>query len=290
MVIEATHLGKKSNYPQHYDPSVLVAVPRILNREQYTISNENLPFQGFDVWHAYEFSFLLNNGVPVAGVLKIVYPCNNEFLVESKSLKLYLNSFNMDRFGKSVSEGVSTTVSAIKADLEDLLKCIVQVTFFNHSAEKAAPEFEEYQLLEDLVDMNAFNCSVYKEAPDLLQKSKQSGEIKWGSHLLRSNCKITFQPDWGSIFVYMKGEKLPTPESFLSYIVSLRNENHFHEEICEMVFKRLLDKFYPQELTITCQYTRRGGIDINPVRSLNNTNTPEKLIDPLKLDLPVFRQ
>ena len=290
MVIEATHLGKRSSYPQHYDPSVLVAVPRILNRKQYLISNENLPFQGFDVWHAYEFSFLLKNGVPVTGVLKMVYPCNNEFLVESKSLKLYLNSFNMDSFGDSVSESISITTSTIKTDLENLLKCKVEVTFFNHSTEKVAPEFEEYELLEDLVDLNSFNCSVYKEAPDLLQNSKQSGEVKWGSHLLRSNCKITFQPDWGSIFIQMKGNELPTPESFLSYIVSLRNENHFHEEICEMVFKRLLDKFNPEELNVTCQYTRRGGIDINPVRSLTGENLSKSLIDADILDSPVFRQ
>lgn len=290
MPVEATHLGKKSSYPQHYDPSVLVAVPRILNREQYGISNENLPFQGFDVWHAYEFSFLLNNGVPVTGILKIVYPCTNEFLVESKSLKLYLNSFNMDQFGKSVSEGISKTVSIIKTDLDNLLKCNVEISFFGHSEEKTDGDFSEYQILEDILNLDKVNCSVYTETPDLLEKSNQSGEIHWGSHLLRSNCKITFQPDWGSVFVYMKGTELPSPESFLKYIVSLRNENHFHEEICEMVFKRLLTKFQPEDLTVTCLYTRRGGIDINPARTLTGTKMPQSLINPQKLDTPAFRQ
>lgn len=290
MNIEATHLGKKSSYPQHYDPSVLVAVPRILNREQYNISNENLPFRGFDVWHTYEFSFLLKNGVPVAGVLKIVYPCNNEFLVESKSLKLYLNSFNMDRFGASVSEGIPETKSIIKNDLQQLLKCTVEVNFFKHSDKNAIEDFGNFSILEDTVNVAKLNCSVYTETPDLLQKTKKEGEIMWGSHLLRSNCKITFQPDWGSIFIQMKGKELPTPESFLSYLISLRNENHFHEEICELVFKRLLHKFNPKELTITCQYTRRGGIDINPVRSLTGTKLPKNLVDPALFDTPAFRQ
>lgn len=290
MVIEGTHLGKKSSYPQHYDPSVLVAVPRILNREQYGISNEQLPFRGFDVWHAYEFSFLLNNGVPVAGMLKIVYPCNNEFLVESKSLKLYLNSFNMDQFGTSVSKGISETTATIKTDLQELLKCAVEVTFFSHTEKSTVVAFDDYSILEDSIDSSKLICTAYSESPDLLEKSDHRGEIKWGSHLLRSNCKITFQPDWGSIFLHMKGNDLPTPESVLRYLVSLRNENHFHEEICEMVFKRLADRYNPDELTVTCQYTRRGGIDINPVRSLTGTDLPASLIDSRMKDAPVFRQ
>ena len=109
MNIENTHLGKQSSYPQRYDPSVLVAVPRILNRKQHGISNAKLPFSGFDVWHAYEFSFLTDKGSPVVGILKIVYPCTSEFLVESKSLKLYLNSFNMDKFGSSKANGIKLT-------------------------------------------------------------------------------------------------------------------------------------------------------------------------------------
>ena len=106
MTIEATHLGRQSAYPQQYDPSVLVAVPRHLNRGQYNIEEQNLPFEGIDVWHAYEFSFLTQKGAPVVGLLKITYSCNNEFLVESKSLKLYLNSFNMSRYGKTKTQGV----------------------------------------------------------------------------------------------------------------------------------------------------------------------------------------
>lgn len=288
--IESTHLGKHRIYPQHYNPSVLVAVPRILNRQQYGISNEHLPFHGFDIWHAYEFSFLTLKGTPVVGLLKIVYPCNNEFLVESKSLKLYLNSFNMSQYGKTVAQGIVLVLEIITTDLSKLLKCKVEVHFFDHKAQQATSDFNAFTILEELVDFDQLNCSNYTETPALLQTSPNGGEINWGTHLLRSNCKITHQPDWGSIFIALKGTKLPTPESFLQYIVSLRNENHFHEEICEMVFKRIFDIFSPNELMVTCMYTRRGGIDINPVRVLPSTTMPANLLNCTLLSQPSFRQ
>ena len=290
MQIEATHLGKKSSYPQHYDPSVLVAIPRLLNRELYGLVNNALPFSGYDVWHAWEFSFLLDKGWPVTGILKIVYPCNNEFLVESKSLKLYLNSFNMDCFGENINAGIARTTAIIKADLQQLLNCTVDIHFFNHADSSNHTAFDGYTLLEEMIDPASVTCSVYNENPELLEIDDERGELKWGTHLMRSNCKITFQPDWGSLFIAMKGERLPVPESFLKYLVSLRNENHFHEEICEMVFKRMIDKYQPDSLMVACLYTRRGGIDINPVRSLNEIDLPENLINVKCRTLPAFRQ
>ncbi|MBN2806780.1 MAG: NADPH-dependent 7-cyano-7-deazaguanine reductase QueF [Prolixibacteraceae bacterium] len=290
MSIEATHLGRQSSYPQHYDPSVLVAVPRILNRQQYGISNKHLPFHGFDVWHAYEFSFLTLHGMPVAGMLKIVYPCNNEFLVESKSLKLYLNSFNMSPYGKTLAQGIEDVLKIITTDLSKLLQCTVNVNFFNHKAQPADSDFDNFSMLEELIDMDKLSCNTYIENPELLKNSSNSNPIKWGSHLLRSNCKITHQPDWGSMFLHMEGASLPTPESFLQYLVSLRNENHFHEEICELVFKRLMDKFSPEKLMVACLYTRRGGIDINPVRILHGTTLPASLVNPAIPTRVTFRQ
>jgi 7-cyano-7-deazaguanine reductase len=290
MNIEATHLGKQSSYPQHYDPSVLVAVPRILNREQYVISDNALPFLGVDVWHCYEFSFLTTKGAPVIGLLKIVYPCNNEFLVESKSLKLYLNSFNMDRFGETRQEGISTVTEIIEKDLSELLKCEVAVSYFDHNTELSEPDFNNFTVLEEMEGFDNLVCDEFNENPNLLEASTITGKIKWGTHLLRSNCKITHQPDWGSLFIEMNGKQLPTPESFLKYIVSLRNENHFHEEICEMVFKRLIDVFAPEKLMVACMYTRRGGIDINPVRVLPGSELPATLVNPsLRTNLS-FRQ
>jgi 7-cyano-7-deazaguanine reductase len=290
MNIEATHLGHQSAYPQQYDPSVLVAVPRHLNREQYNIEEQNLPFEGIDVWHAYEFSFLTQKGTPVVGLLKITYPCNNPSLVESKSLKLYLNSFNMSKYGETRNKDIDEATRIVTRDLSELLKCEVSVRFFDHKAQPAASDFDEYSILEELVDFDNLSCSTYTETPELLKERPENGEVKWGTHLLRSNCKITHQPDWGSLYIYMNGEKLPSPESFLQYIVSLRNENHFHEEICEMVFKRLNDIFSPEKLMVACMYTRRGGIDINPVRVLPGTALPVSLVSTNSLTRVSFRQ
>ncbi|HQN93586.1 MAG TPA: NADPH-dependent 7-cyano-7-deazaguanine reductase QueF, partial [Prolixibacteraceae bacterium] len=249
-----------------------------------------LPFSGVDVWHAYEFSFLTDKGSPVVGLLKIVYPCNNESLVESKSLKLYLNSFNMDRFGETRKEGISTVTQIIGKDLSELLKCEVAVSYFDHNTELSEPDFNNFTILEEMAGFDNISCNQYTESPGLLEKSGTTNEIKWGTHLLRSNCKITHQPDWGSLFIEMNGKQLPTPESFLKYIVSLRNENHFHEEICEMVFKRLIDVFAPEKLMIACMYTRRGGIDINPVRVLPGTELPATLVNPTLRTNLSFRQ
>jgi 7-cyano-7-deazaguanine reductase len=289
-LIEATHLGKQSPYPQRYDKSVLVAVPRILNREQYGLSNEKLPFTGVDVWHAYEFGFLTQSGMPVVGILKIVYPATSEFLVESKSLKLYLNAFNMERFGKTREEGVVRAMDYIQTDLGALLKCPVNVNYFNYSSKLTANDFTDYLILEEQPGYDQILCESFTENTDLLDVSNQDGEIKWGTHLLRSNCKITHQPDWGALFIHMKSKYLPTPDSVIKYIVSVRNENHFHEEICEMVFKRMADRYSPSLLTVTCLYTRRGGIDICPVRTTNASDIPASLSNPQHLSQTIFRQ
>lgn len=290
MSIESTHLGKQSNYPQKYNPDVLVAVPRMINRVKYGLINHDLPFSGVDVWHAYEFSFLTIKGTPVVGLLKIVYTSSNEYLVESKSLKLYLNSFNMEHFGESQVKGINEVVAIVKKDLSDLLKCDVEVNYFNHNSTYGSNDFSDFKIIEEVIDIDKLSCVDYTENPDLLELSDSSGSIKWGTHLLRSNCKITHQPDWGSIFIEMNSKNIPTPESFLKYIVSLRNENHFHEEICEMVFKRLSDKYKPEKLSITCLYTRRGGIDINPVRSLISSDIPEFIKNPELLTVLTYRQ
>jgi 7-cyano-7-deazaguanine reductase len=289
MTIESTHLGKQSSYPQHYDPSVLVVLPRFLNREQYGISNDSLPFSGVDVWHCYEFSFLTEKGTPVVGLLKLIYPTTSEFLVESKSLKLYLNSFNMERFGDARTQGITTVIDIIQKDLSGLLKCEVLVHYFDHNFHSVESDFIDFSILEETVDFDNLSCDKYIENPELLESTSLSGEIKWGTHLLRSNCKITHQPDWGSLFIKMGGKDLPTPENFLKYIISFRNENHFHEEICERVFQQITDKFGPDSLMVTCLYTRRGGIDICPVR-ISNDFLPTNLTSVKILDKPAFRQ
>lgn len=287
---EGKFLGKQVEYPQEYAPEMLVAVPRHFNRTQYDLHENNLPFIGFDVWHAYELSFLTNNGLPVTGLLKVVYPATSKSIVESKSFKLYLNSFNMHGFGNTMQEGLEEVLSVIKKDLSQLLDTDITLHFFRQDSAKTAFDFADYQVLENLNNADAIKFEHYNEQPDLLQPSDISGELKVASHLLRSNCKITNQPDWGSAYIYMKGNQLPTDESLLQYIVSIRNENHFHEEICEMLYKRLWDIFRPDELAVTCIYTRRGGIDICPVRVSHKKLLPYNLTAAAVLSQKLLRQ
>ena len=282
--IASTHLGKKSEGSNVYDPSLLVAVPRIENRKQYSIDENNLPFCGFDVWHAYEFSCMTENGVPVTRVLKLKYPCNSMNIVESKSLKLYLNSFNMQNFGSTIQECLEICSELIKSDLQKLLREVVEVKFLDNSAEKVQI-FDKYVDIMSLVEESTLQVVAYKEAPEVLQTSlkseKEQTYLRFDS--LRSNCRVTHQPDFGDVFIYYNSEKKIDEASLVKYLVSFRSEYHFHEECCEMIYKRLSDILNAgDELFVCCLYTRRGGIDICPARWSNGVNVED--VKPL-LDL-----
>ena len=288
---ESKYLGKKVEYPQYYSPEMLVAVLRELNRKEYEIEDSNLPFTGVDVWHAYELSFLTKKGLPVSGLLKLVYPCDNPSIVESKSLKLYLNSFNMERYGETPEEGITIVKKIIKKDLSQLLKTDVEVQIFKNDNSIQPFDFENFSLLDEKPDVRDMLFDTFKETPELLEVENSGYDtLKTSTHLLRSNCKVTFQPDWGSAFIFMKGQSNPTEMSLLRYLVSFRNENHFHEEVCEMIYKRLWDICRPDELAVTCIYTRRGGIDISPVRVSHKKLLPEYLTDVNVLSRKLMRQ
>lgn len=286
--MEELLLGKQTDYPKTYCPQILTAVPRALNRDSYGIDNSL--FTGFDSWHAYEVSFLLDSGMPVAGVLKITYPSDTVCIVESKSLKLYLGSFNMHKLGTTRQAGIQLLVECIVTDLSRLLQTEVKASFFLQPPSHSPFDFNGYKLLEEEVAENT-RFSIYQEHPAYLsEETEGKGEKKICSHLLKSNCKITGQPDWGSIFIRIKAANLPADQSLLRYVVSLRNENHFHEEICEMVYKRLYDLFHPEILAVTCLYTRRGGIDICPSRANHPEYLPSHLGQVETLTLQEFRQ
>ncbi len=280
--IASKHLGKKSSGSESYDPSLLVAVPRYLNRQQYEIENENLPFEGFDVWHGYEFSALTENGIPFTRVLKLKYNCNNEYLVESKSLKLYLNSFNMTRFGKTIQEALNICKDLIQKDLSEKLKTEVKANFLDNNSMRFEI-FENFKNIMDLVDETSFSIESFKEAPELLKtKEIEEKEYYLTFDSLRSNCRVTHQPDFGDAFIYYKSIKYIDESSLVQYLSSFRSENHFHEECCEMIFKRLQDILNKDdELFVCALYTRRGGIDICPARWSKNLskNFAEKLLD-----------
>jgi len=264
--------------PDAVDSSLLVGIPRHLNRTQYNLSGKE--FFGVDTWNSYEFSCLLDNGFPVSGWLRWSYPSDSENIVESKSAKLYLNSFNMAKMGSTVRTAIMNVEETVWSDMGAVLGLkdendLNVVLHINDDYGYAKPMAGSWNQLEEIVAVEEIDFSHYNESPDILNVVSSSGRVdRFMSNSLRSNCRVTNQPDWGDIYIHIKGDKTVLPESLLQYIVSMRKENHFHEEICECVYKRLDDLLDPSELVIACLYTRRGGIDINPIRA----SSPELLI------------
>lgn len=293
------HLGKASEYKSTYDPSLLVREPRSSNRIHLNIHDDDLPFVGYDTWNAYEVSCLLQSGTPIAAVAKIVYNCNNKYIVESKSIKLYLNSFNMTRLDTDdCTTACQILSSKIQEDLSTLLEVNVDVSIisnksaFNNSAKSTA--FNEWDMNKHLTleDNISVKCAVYSETPSLLQtiKLNESESVYLHSGLLKSNCRVTQQPDWGDVFIYYKGKTHVTGESLLQYIISFRDECHFHEEICEAIFVRLKQRLEPEELSVKCLYARRGGIDINPQRATSVQLLDKNLLTPNNLHIKTPKQ
>lgn len=278
--IASKFLGKKVSGSENYDPSLLVAIPREENRKQYNLNNENLPFYGWDVWHAYEFSSMTENGIPVTRLLKLKYSCNSKFLVESKSLKLYLNSFNMTRFGKNILECLAICKSKIERDLSERLETEVKINFIDNSTEKVQI-YENFQNIMQFVNENNLRIEKFKEAPEVLytEPNNTIKEYFLTFDSLRSNCRVTHQPDFGDLFLYYKSAKHITEESLVRYLSSFRSEYHFHEECCEMIFKRLHDILDKDDKLFVCAlYTRRGGIDICPSRWTPNCEVQDVLL------------
>lgn len=284
--IHDTILGKTTSTPEHYDAQLLFRIPRLENREQYDISDTNLPFVGFDVWNCYELSFLTDNGLPVSRVMKLIYPADSRYLVESKSLKLYLNAFNMDSFGQTIAQAEKMVTEIIAKDLSALLEIEVHVTLFGveGSVQQAFPLLQKRHL-SDLVPAEMQESIQFKrftESPELLRSIETDTLHSYAfcSDLLRSNCRVTNQPDWGDLFVEMTTKHEIELGSVMEYLVSFRKENHFHEEVVEMIYKRFSAIFNPEKLMVAAMYTRRGGIDINPIRASHLELLDTVLISP----------
>ena len=298
------HLGQTSEYKDQYDPSLLVNEPRSNNRKHLDLSDDALPFVGYDTWNAYEVSGLTNNGLPVAGVAKVVYPCDSKYIVESKSIKLYFNSFNMFRCGDQPVDVLDFIDQKATEDLSALLETTVHVHTqpANFIAKgDAVLDRYNYRTIESIYsqeELSEMTLNTYSESPELLEMEDSSEEVKseevrWHSSLLKSNCRVTSQPDWGDVYIMYKGQTHVTSDSLLKYIVSFRDECHFHEEICETIYKRLHDVLSPEELVVTCLYARRGGIDINPVRASNNALIAREcgdLVDPFVMHVKTAKQ
>lgn len=281
-------LGKQVDYPRYYDKSILVREPRQSNRTYLGFSQHSLPFIGYDVWNAWEISTLTTKGRPVNAIAKIVYPADSVYIVESKSLKLYLNSYNMSQMGGSSDGALTNMRTQIERDLNELLETSVAVSFFptnylaGHNQDWLGNLSDEWVCLDDWDNLPGIEFTQYSEDPSLLQVKELKGngfrgQRLWSS-LLKSNCRVTKQSDWGDVFIYMMGQQLIDEASLLKYIVSFRDECHFHEEICECIYTRLQEKFKPVSLMVACLYVRRGGIDINPIRASSLGLIPENLI------------
>ncbi len=270
-IADVVPLGKKSAYPKTYDSNLLVAVPRSLNRDKLHLGTK-LPFCGYDLWTAYEISWLNKNGLPQVAVARISYPCTTRSIIESKSFKLYLNSMNYHRF---TSE--SDFTHTVRKDLAEALLCDVSDISVSLAKVGQSDQYEPASIVH-VVD-TAFSCIddrdelsdfVYDYAPELLQDSTDKNIVSENicSHLLKSNCLITGQPDWGSVMISYQGPRI-NKEALLRYIVSFRNHNEFHEMCVERMFCDIMKYCKPSELTVYARYTRRGGLDINPLRSTN---------------------
>ncbi len=296
------HLGQTSQYKSQYDPKLLVREPRSSNREYLNIFDDDLPFVGSDTWNAYECSFLLENGAPVTGVVKCIYPCSSKYIVESKSIKLYFNSYNMTKISDTKEKAIQSFEISASKDLSDLLETNVVVKFqdgnrVNKKFDSPNNEWdiEDYLNVDLLEDHKDYVYTQYTEDPSLLEAISRDKELeqKFYSGLLKSNCRVTSQPDWGDVFIHIKSKNAIDAHSIKHYVVSYRDECHFHEEICECFYKRLKDAFDPSELLVMCLYARRGGIDINPVRA-SSQELIEKyaanLIDPEAVHIKTSKQ
>lgn len=254
------NLGQATAYPEHYDASLLQAVPRQLNRTPIGIAeNAELPFSGTDYWTGYELSWLQQNGLPQVAIGYFAVPAESPNLIESKSFKLYLNSFNASRW--TSWDEVRETLAR---DLSNCAGAPVQVTLQPlHAAQHQVGTWQHAHS----IDATDVSIDCYDYNPELLQAaSHETVTETLYTDLLKSNCLITNQPDWGSLFIHYQGQAIDHA-SLLRYIVSFRNHNEFHEQCVERIFMDLSQRFAIEKLSVYARYTRRGGLDINPFRS-----------------------
>ncbi|KVD57948.1 NADPH-dependent 7-cyano-7-deazaguanine reductase [Burkholderia ubonensis] len=253
----ALELGKQSKYESIYNPEKLYAIPRTIKREEIGIT-DMLPFFGVDVWNHYEVSWLTPRGVPRVAIATIVVPCTSPNVIESKSMKLYFNTFNNTSF-ESREE-----VERIAAN--DLSRCAgapVSVTL--ESLEYAAA-LQIGTPVGTSIDEQDIDIAQFSVDRQLLATHDEHVSETLYSNLLKSNCLVTGQPDWGTVSIEYEGRRIDR-DALLRYVVSFRNHEEFHEQCVERIFKDIQDQCAPARLTVSARYTRRGGLDINPVRS-----------------------
>lgn len=256
---ENSPLGKTSQYQQEYDASLLFPIARQGKRDELQIQG-SLPFFGVDIWNAYEVSWLNARGKPQIALATFRVPADSPHIIESKSFKLYLNSFNQTRV-----ESDEALLALLQADLSRAVGAAVQVSLCKPEQFSSLQFGELDGLLLDRLDIEVTN---YHPQAEILRANFAEAPVeeKLLSHLLKSNCLVTGQPDWGSVQIHYVGPQIEQ-ESLLRYLIGFRQHNEFHEQCVERIFVDILRHCKPQKLAVYARYTRRGGLDINPWRS-----------------------
>lgn len=257
-------LGQEVDYIDQYCPPLLFSIPRSQSRQGLGIDGDALPFLGVDIWNAYELSWLNSKGKPQAACAEFRIPCNSQSIIESKSFKLYLNSFNQSVFDSSqaVEKVLRQDLSAAAgANVSALIRPVDGTVGEQYGAPAG-----------DCLDGLDIEVSAYQPDPTLLQTNMQhTVNEKLYSHLLRSLCPVTGQPDWGSVFIDYKGPQLDR-SALLAYIIGFRQHQDFHEHCVERIFTDIWRECSPQFLRVYARYVRRGGLDINPYRSSDRSD------------------
>jgi 7-cyano-7-deazaguanine reductase len=252
-------LGKRVAYETQYNPTLLYPIPRAEKRAELGITNV-LPFVGTDIWNAYELSWLNPRGKPLVALAEFIVPADSPNIIESKSLKLYLNSYNQSRLAS-----LEDLEARITADLSGATQATVAVRIIpvQHATIRSMGVPQGF-----CIDELDVGIDTYEPIPTLLQTL--SGQVVTDetlySHLLKSNCLVTGQPDWGMLAIRYSGAEIDR-ETLLRYIVSFREHNEFHEQCVERIFCHIQRECCPTHLAVWARYTRRGGLDINPIRA-----------------------
>ncbi|WP_404298114.1 NADPH-dependent 7-cyano-7-deazaguanine reductase QueF [Halomonas sp.] len=260
-------LGRESAYPERYDASLLYSIPRAFNRAPLGIEEGALPFVGEDEWHAFEVSWLNARGKPMVAVARFRLPADSPSLIESKSWKLYLNGFNQTRFESR--EGV---VDSLMTDLSRAAGAKVSVELFDVDDDALMPR----RLPGACLDGLDIAVSDYTPSAEHLAVGEEIVEETLYSHLLKSNCPVTGQPDWGSVLIRYRGPRIDR-EGLLRYLIGYRQHQDFHEHCVERIFVDLMAHCRPERLLVLARYVRRGGLDISPWRATPGEKPPRPL-------------
>ena len=258
---EDSQLGKVSAYQTQYDPSLLFPIPRQAKRDELgLLAGASLPFFGVDLWNAYEVSWLNLRGKPQIAIVSVMAPADSVNIIESKSFKLYLNSFNQTKLG-----GGDAVRRLLETDLSGGFSAPVQVSI---KTPEQSHELSMQQMAGVLLDRLDIEVDDYQPNVALLKADHSTPAVEETlvSHLLKSNCLVTGQPDWGSVAIHYIGAPIDQ-EGLLRYLIGFRNHNEFHEQCVERIFVDIQRQCKPQKLSVYARYTRRGGLDINPWRS-----------------------